>query len=220
MGQTIKIPAKPVSIPHLNRYRGCILGGAVGDALGYPTEHQPFERLQNLYGENGITVMEVDREDGKAIISADTQMTLFTIYGLLTAFSKISTEGAFLNAVMRGAFEASYLKWLYTQTDDDRILDVANQYGFNNHFDYDMFQPELMNIRKPGRTNPISLLNLVKGDDERPHSKGCGVVTRAAPFGLFYPDNYCEAYRRAGEGAAQDCPRDGRSSCRYYLAFS
>ena len=59
-----------------------------------------------------------------------------------------------------------------------------------------------MNIRKPGRTNLIALLNLAKGDNERPHSKGCGAVTRAAPFGLFYPDNYCEAYRRAGEGAA------------------
>jgi len=140
MGQTIVIPAKPASIPHLNRYLGCILGGAVGDALGYPTEHQPFERLQNLYGENGITVMEVDREDGKAKITADTQMTLFTIDGLLTAFSKISAEGALLNAVMRGAFEASYLKWLYTQTGDARILDVADQYGFGgiNDWPYDM----------------------------------------------------------------------------------
>ena len=50
-----------------NRIRGSLLGGAIGDALGYQIE---FKR--------GIKEKEITRFNGKGIISDDTQMTLFT----------------------------------------------------------------------------------------------------------------------------------------------
>ena len=39
-----------------DRTRGSLIGGAIGDALGYPVEFKKtFEEIQRLYGERGIT---------------------------------------------------------------------------------------------------------------------------------------------------------------------
>jgi len=37
-----------------SRYRGCLLGGAVGDALGAPVEFLSLSRIRARYGEGGI----------------------------------------------------------------------------------------------------------------------------------------------------------------------
>ena len=66
---------------HLDRYRGCLLGGAAGDALGYPVEFLSLTDIQEQYGPAGITSYTL--QNGVAQISDDTQMTLFTANGLL-----------------------------------------------------------------------------------------------------------------------------------------
>ena len=35
---------------HLDRYRGCLLGGAAGDALGYPVEFLSLTDIQSSMG--------------------------------------------------------------------------------------------------------------------------------------------------------------------------
>ena len=75
----------------IDRIRGSLIGGAMGDALGYPVEFIPsFKEIQAKFGERGITRLDnshwwVDGDDasGKAWISDDTQMTLFTACGIL-----------------------------------------------------------------------------------------------------------------------------------------
>ena len=57
----------------LDKYRGCLIGGAVGDALGYAVEFLSESSIAKAYGEKGIT--EYDLIDGVAQISDDTQMT-------------------------------------------------------------------------------------------------------------------------------------------------
>ena len=77
----------------LDKIRGSMLGGAVGDALGYPVEFiSSYMGIQKRYGENGITRLDTtkwwspdEENSGKAWISDDTQMTLFTACGLLNA---------------------------------------------------------------------------------------------------------------------------------------
>lgn len=74
----------------LDCFKGCLLGGAAGDALGYPVEFLQEEAILQKYGAGGIT--EYSKRDGVAEISDDTQMTLFTAHGLLlgaTRFAKI-----------------------------------------------------------------------------------------------------------------------------------
>ena len=39
----------------LDRYRGCLLGGAIGDALGYTVEFFSYKTIIQKYGSNGIT---------------------------------------------------------------------------------------------------------------------------------------------------------------------
>ena len=60
----------------LDKFRGCLLAGAAGDALGYEVEFMPEEEIFRRFGEAGIT--EYRLRGGVAEISDDTQMTLFT----------------------------------------------------------------------------------------------------------------------------------------------
>ena len=39
----------------LDKYRGSLVGGAVGDALGYAVEFCSERQIFSEYGENGIT---------------------------------------------------------------------------------------------------------------------------------------------------------------------
>ena len=42
-----------------DRIRGSLIGGAIGDALGYPVEFMySFEEIQGRYGERGITRLD------------------------------------------------------------------------------------------------------------------------------------------------------------------
>lgn len=66
---------------NIDKYRGCLIGGAAGDALGYAVEFLDEAAILKRYGEKGIT--EYDLVNGVALISDDTQMTLFTANGLL-----------------------------------------------------------------------------------------------------------------------------------------
>lgn len=62
--------------------RGCLMAGAAGDALGYPVEFMSRHAILARFGSRGITRFELDRK-GKALVSDDTQMTLFTANGML-----------------------------------------------------------------------------------------------------------------------------------------
>jgi len=66
-----------------NRFRGCLIGGAAGDALGFPVEFKNFVGIQETYGNEGITKFILFSGFDRALISDDTQMTLFTTNGLL-----------------------------------------------------------------------------------------------------------------------------------------
>lgn len=54
----------------LDRYIGCLIGGAAGDALGYAVEFDTIDDIVAVYGEPGIT--EYQLTDGVAQISDDT----------------------------------------------------------------------------------------------------------------------------------------------------
>ena len=74
-----------------NAIRGSLIGGAAGDALGYAIEFKRENEIFRLYGENGITEYALSGS-GKALISDDTQMTLFTAEGLLWARTGFSLK--------------------------------------------------------------------------------------------------------------------------------
>lgn len=165
--------------PLRDRYRGCLLGGAVGDALGAPIEFWTLNDIRNRYGSTGVTdfLPAYERTGG---ITDDTQMTLFTAEGLLRGLVRGWSRGM---AVLPAVVDRAYLRWLLTQ-------------GLRNHHAPDPLEPgttewlfsheALRQRRAPGNTCLSSLLEKHEfGEPAQNHSKGCGGVMRVAPIGLY-----------------------------------
>jgi ADP-ribosylglycohydrolase len=158
------------------RYRGCLLGGAVGDALGAPVEFMSLAEIRETFGRSGIT--EFTTAFGrKGAITDDTQMTLFTAEGLLRAYVAGAARGD-LSAVAPFVANA-YARWLTTQDLTPRVAE----------FDRDGWLfgvRELHAQRVPGAGCIAALEQMTRlGERARNDSKGCGGVMRSAPVGLW-----------------------------------
>ena len=167
--------------------RGCMIGGAVGDALGYPVEFFSTPDIYGDYGPYGITDYELDRNSGKALISDDTQMTLFTANGLLFGNTRFNLRGT---AASQSAYIAmAYKDWHMTQTTqfENKPSDCRHYFAYISWL-CDI--PELYRRRAPGNTclDALSDPNNTRREDfvDPPinNSKGCGGVMRVAPLAL------------------------------------
>lgn len=160
----------------LDRFTGCLVGGAVGDALGYPIEFDSYQQICDLFGPQGIQDYWLERTGGTALFSDDTQMTLFTAEGLVKTGAD-ATRAAYASAVHK-----AYLDWLRTQ----RGSYVEGKTGYT----WLAQVPELYARRAPGHTCLSALGSHKMGLMEEPinNSKGCGGVMRVAPCGLFFDD--------------------------------
>ncbi|MBR4291176.1 MAG: ADP-ribosylglycohydrolase family protein [Oscillospiraceae bacterium] len=65
----------------LDAYRGCLLGLAIGDAMGYPVDTKTWNQIQEDYGPYGL--MGYDLRNGYAEVSSHTQLAAFSCNGLL-----------------------------------------------------------------------------------------------------------------------------------------
>ena len=101
-------------VDKLDRYRGCLLGGAAGDALGYPVEFLSLDGIREQYGPAGITEYKLQR--GVAQISDDTQMTLFTANGLLVGQTRGCLRG--IMGPYTDYVAQAYQEWYKTQVCD------------------------------------------------------------------------------------------------------
>lgn len=179
-----------------DRIRGSLIGGAIGDALGYPVEFiYSFEGIQGRYGERGITRLDTkqfwlddEEQSGKAVVSDDTQMTLFTANGILNA--KRQKIG------MKYGICLAYIEWYLTQ--------IGKKSGKYKDCWIGSL-PELNKRRAPGNTCMTSLNDIYRGKDPINNSKGCGGVMRIAPIPLYAAvDNrmdILEADKLAGDAA-------------------
>jgi len=163
-----------------DRIRGCLFGGAVGDALGYPVEFLTESQIRSRFGEAGITAYELDSASGKALISDDTQMTLFTADGLLFGSTRGYLRG--VGAPPSYYISMAYSDWLWTQ---------ENTFGQRPDISVSWLLdvPELYSRRAPGNTCLSALrARKVQSSVDRfmvppiNNSKGCGGVMRVAPL--------------------------------------
>ncbi len=74
----------------LSQCRGCLLGLAVGDAMGYTVDEKSWEEIQADYGPNGL--LGYDLVNGCAAASAHTQVAAFVSNGLLLGVSRGKPE--------------------------------------------------------------------------------------------------------------------------------
>lgn len=157
-----------------DKIRGCLIGGAIGDALGYPVEFMSYNGIVRQYGMNGVTRFCEYDKNGRAVFSDDTQMTLFTANGLLFGITRWCTHGV-LADLPNYVLEA-YKDWYETQ------VGVRDYRNYHTCWIRDIKD---LNVRRaPGNTCMSALMNVVNGKEVRNDSKGCGGVMRVAPVAL------------------------------------
>jgi ADP-ribosylglycohydrolase len=145
-----------------NKYRGVMVGLAVGDALGAPVEFMSRREIEHMYG-------VLDRMVGWADFPAgyytdDTQMSIATAVGLIESARQFYGYHPYKAGVKEPSIYVynEYLKWFESQ-------DVE----YNRRF--------------PGNTclSALALQTYGRPDAPENDSKGCGGVMRVAPCGLL-----------------------------------
>lgn len=168
-----------------SRVRGCLLGGAIGDALGGPVEFWNAQQILAACGEVGVTEYlpaDFDEDARYGLITDDTQMTLFTVEGMIRAGVRTDRGLGFTVGVTRNAYD----RWLDTQLmrEPDGARDgwlINEQWLYAQRAPGNTCMSALMDARGGGRT--ITKFSGSPGNN----SKGCGGVMRSAPFGLVSP---------------------------------
>lgn len=152
-----------------DKVRGCLVGTAIGDALGMPSEIKTRSEILSIFGPKGITDFEdsqskFSRDLKKGQWTDDTKLTLATAEGFLdafenTSFKKAFSEGMFLTDVLR---EKVLLRYLAAIQEHNR--------GF-------------------GKTTTNSLKDRAKGidpfDGRNPKRPGNGCAMKAGAIGAF-----------------------------------
>ncbi|ANN14220.1 ADP-ribosylglycohydrolase [Amycolatopsis orientalis] len=201
-----------------SRLRGSLFAGAIGDALGAKTEFDSIDRIREIAGPAGITDL-IPAYGGIGRITDDTQMTLFTLEGLIRAHAGARREqgtfaiaqgerGTFANAAVavEQSLQLAYQRWLHTQgvpweraRGPEATSAEPDGWLITNR--------ELFSRRAPGLTCFSELEAYgktgVRAGMDKPvnNSKGCGGVMRAAPVALW-SDDLAEVFRLGAESAA------------------
>jgi len=150
--------SKHISQPQI---QGCVLGAAIGDAMGCPVEFLSLEQIQQQYGTDGITDYVLFKNKGDvryAPYTDDTQMAEAVIHGLLDNCTE-------LDPAMQ-AIAKHFIQWEQHPQGGHRAPGNACIHGCKQ------------------------LANGIHWSEAGGASAGgCGSVMRAYPFGLFFHDN-------------------------------
>lgn len=140
-----------------------LICGMLGDAYGYPVEFKTFEKIR----ENTPEPERFFNAQTKIIVSDDSQMTLFTLQGVID----------YLHQSKIASFVIAYKEWYKTQK---QIQPDANANGM-------LYFRELYKRQAPGNTCMDALRANTLGTIEVPinDSKGCGGVMRTLPLNLL-----------------------------------
>lgn len=178
-----------------DKARGCLIGGAIGDAFGYPVEFiYSFAEIRARYGDEGITEYDMSYpwlEDNlrynNALFSDDTQMTLYTAEGLLEA---VKSGRPIVPTICN-----AYLAWFGPQAGRKVKISYKSELAGIE---------ELNQRRAPGNTCMTALDTIRRGKEPVNLSKGCGGIMRIAPIGIYgatHSWDLDETARLAGEAA-------------------
>ncbi|MGW0395518.1 ADP-ribosylglycohydrolase family protein [Streptomyces sp. NPDC003042] len=177
-----------------SRVRGALLGSAIGDALGAPVTALSLDAIRETHGPAGLTG-PVPAYGRPGAVTAATQLTLFTVDGLIRAHVRRDTGGWHPPTDVHRA----YLRWAATQHDwgpDERREDN----GW-------LAQEEWLYVRRsPDRACLTGFADDVLGTPEQPKNptaRDAAAAARSAPFGLLVGWEPALVLQLAVECAAQ-----------------
>ncbi|MFI1453412.1 ADP-ribosylglycohydrolase family protein [Streptomyces roseus] len=160
-----------------SRVRGALLGSAVGDALGAPVAALSLDAIREAHGPQGLTDPAPGPQGPRGTVTAATQLTLFTVDGLIRAHVRRDT-GAWHPPT---DIHRAYLRWAATQHDwgpDERRPDNG----------WLARQEWLYARRGPDRACLTGFADTVLGtldQPKNPTARDAAAAARSAPFGLL-----------------------------------
>ncbi|MEU3772358.1 ADP-ribosylglycohydrolase family protein [Streptomyces sp. NPDC032472] len=177
-----------------SRVRGALLGSALGDALGAPVAGLSPDAIREAHGPHGLTD-PAPAHGRRGAITSVTQLTLFTVDGLIRAHVRRDT-GAWHPPT---DVHRAYLRWAATQHDwgpDERRKD--NGWLAREEWLYAR--------RDPDRNSLTGFADTVLGTLARPKNptaRDAAATARSAPFGLLIGWEPALVLQLAVECAAQ-----------------
>lgn len=186
--------SSPAAPTFESRVHGSLLGGALGDSLGYAVEFDSIAAIRAHYGPAGLTTF--GQFDDDSHFSDDTQMTLYTVDGLVEAL-EWANDGVAADEI--ACLWLAYLRWLGTQ---DVAVSSSAPVPQPRWIDG---QDVLRHRRAPGNACLSGLATGAMGTVARPvnpDSKGCGTVMRSAPFGLIPHISREAVYKLSSDAAS------------------
>ncbi len=181
-----------------SRVRGCLLGGAIGDALGAPVGSWSRREIAERFGNGGVrqfVAQEVAGQPVRGRITDNTQLSLFAVEGIIRASVRTDRGLGFTVGVLAG----SYDRWLDTQ-----LLDRPS-----GRRDGWLAGEQWLYSKRASGLTAVTALEAARDPNTVPgmgqlatnESKGCGGVTRSAPFGLVLGTSIRWQFDSAGEAA-------------------
>lgn len=163
----------------LAAFRGCLLGLAAGDALGYTVSDQSLEQIRETYGPNGL--LGYDLVNGYAYVTSLTQIAAYACNGLLMGLTRGQMRGVMAPYVRYvSAAEQEWAKFQSYRRDP-----VASKSCW-------ISGEQAMRFRRC--TDNLMLDTLSRGvvgtmEDQKNRFQTPGALTAAIPVGLFFnPD--------------------------------
>ncbi len=183
----------------IEMFRGAMIGGACGDALGYPLQELSVCRIQHKYGPFGLRTLVRNGQCGNlAPVTGNTQMELATVDGLLWTDAKKLEEA---EGLYRG-----YMRWFYSQTGEEPRRGQRTWMRRQPHErEICLVREKFMHAR---RKPEEGLLNAFSGEtmgttkNKVNESKGGGALTRVVPIGLLYAGDSKTAFNAGVRAAA------------------
>ncbi|NKX50352.1 ADP-ribosylglycohydrolase family protein [Arthrobacter deserti] len=185
--------AQPALPDYPSRLRGCLLGGSLGDQLGYAVEYSGWEEIEARFGG---ALRDFAQLQDPARFSDDTQLTLYTLDGLIEA---LEWANAGVAADEAACLWLAYLRWYATQ--DGRFPEAAPE-PQPRWIDG---QAVLHQRRSPEEACLSALATGEMGTVARPlnpEARGSGALVRSAPFGLVPFVSAETVYKLTVDGAA------------------
>jgi ADP-ribosylglycohydrolase len=153
-----------------------LLGLALGDALGYPTEFKRLARIHEIFGSQGIQV-----PPDPALFTDDTQMTIALTEGLLDAGLAASLDDQ-MNAVAR-----RFVTWARSP-ENNRAPGTTCMQGVYNYYEGKPWRESgIANSKGCGSAMRVATIGYLYQHDEtklREVAHASGIITHGHPAAI------------------------------------
>lgn len=188
-----------------DQFAGCMLGLAMGDAMGYEVKSLDFEQIQRAYGKKGLTKMIPNKTTKNMRISDETQLSLFTLHGIMWA-DYLGGKAGISNYSTYVFY--SYQQWLYTQM--EIVADVNYQWILDN--DQNSYPCDFLSMKAfyKKRSPSRAIISTLESESKMNYGKLIYKINnnkasdclRTAPAGLYFFDDPECAFRMGLDFAA------------------